>query len=428
MLFLIIINFLINIFSLFTIVMNIWDPFVSGLIIVINEAFFIVKIIQNKKIFTPIIISSILNVTYGLYVMELVKDYFTMDFLQMFIIIFSTFLWKIMSYFTEKKVKDYEKIDFQIEFKKDFKTVMMILFIISSIAILYEWKVAGGVPILRSDSETFRFTVSHSPLIHVLGIMNKIVASLIGIYLVIKQKIEFKKDFFIIIEMIIAELLMIGTAMRGEILTAPCVVGIAYFIKNQKSIKYYLLAMILVLVVIGVFPFVRNTNLYGESYKSSLKRISRIESLYYLTPTYQSFATNYSILALDFQIFPDKYEYGYGKYSILKEIPFVDLGRNIMDVQNKVLNNNFYSGLTATYMASWYADFGYLGCIISTILYCGILNVIYKKYKKNTNLFTFILYIYTFYCSLWLFYNSVFNITFVLYSLLIYFSLKLTIK
>lgn len=428
MFFLILLNFLINIFFIFLESTNLVDPAFSGFIIILNEFFFFVKIVKEEKIFSPIVVASILNITFGMYVMKLVENYYTMSFFQMFIIMISTLIWKILCIICDKKVEKFKEKELKLEFQNGFKMLMFVLFLISTIAILYEWKMAGGIPIFRSDSETFRFTVPRSPFIHILAIMNKVIASLIGIYLINKEKIDLKKDLLIIIEMIIAELLMIGTTMRGELLMAPCVIGIAYFMKNKKTKKYYLTLSAIVLLVIGVFPLARNTALYGKSYTDSLKRISRIENLYFLTPMYQSFATNYSILALDFTIFPQLYNYGYGNYSILKEIPFVELGSNVMDVQNKVLNNNFYSGLTATYMASWYADFGYLGCIFSTLIYCSILNFAYRKYKKNKNTFSFVWYIYTFFCSLWLFYNSVFNIVFVLYSLLIYYSLKIKAK
>jgi oligosaccharide repeat unit polymerase len=221
---------------------------------------------------------------------------------------------------------------------------------------------------------------------------------------------------------------MIGTAMRGEMIFAPCIIFIYYAVRKEISIKYYLLAILLGLFVVGFIPFYRMIVSYGNAYIHSIKSISTYPEIYSLVPIYQTFSNNFLILHFDFEIFPHIASFGYGIYSILPEIPFFDLGSSLMQVQNIVMNNRFYAGLTATYLASWYADFGYIGCFISTIAFALFTNYVYRKYTRERNLFSCVWYAYVFYSSLWLFYNSVFDFVFICYSLVIWLVLRNKVK
>ena len=326
------------------------------------------------------------------------------------------------------EVKRIEKIEVTDINSSCFTFIVTGLFLISVLSMLFEWKMAGGVPALRSDSETFRFTVSYSSITHIFAIMNKIVAALIGVYFVNKGFISLRKDFLLICEMIISELMMIGTSMRGEIIMAPCIIFIVFAIKKRLPIKYYVIGAVVALAFIGLMPYYRMINTYGASYILNLKSISTYPELYMFTPLYQSFTNNFSILNLDLKIFPEMRSFGYGIYVILPQIPFVELGENLMDIQNQVLNNNFYSGLTATYLATWYADFGYIGCIFSTILFAKITTFAYDKFVREHSLFSLAWYAYVFYSSLWMFYNSTFDFVFICYSLVMWIVLKMKLK
>ena len=287
---------------------------------------------------------------------------------------------------------------------------------------------AGGIPVLRTDSETFRFTVSYSSITHLLAIMNKVIVALIGTYFVNKGGISIRKDFLLLIEMIVAEFLMVGTSMRGEMIMAPCIIFIVYAIKHKLSLKVYAVGFIVVLLFIGFIPYYRMLYSYGMTYVANMRTISLYPKYYMFTPLYQSLTNNFTILNLDFKIFPELKGFGYGKYSILPQIPFVDLGVSLMKIQNEVLNNNFYSGLTATYLASWYADFGGIGCLFITILYSKLTTFAYGKYLKNKSLFSLVWYAYTFYSALWIFYNSTFDFVYVCYSIVIWLALKIKLK
>lgn len=346
------------------------------------------------------------------------------------LLMFCSFVWKLIAISSHVFVNRTSGAEIATEriHKNNFFIIITVLFIIAVSAMLFEWKMAGGIPALRDDAETFRFTVSYSSITHLLAIMNKIVAALIGIYFVNKGRITLGVDTILLFEMIVSEILMLGTSMRGEAILAPCVIFIAYAIKKKLPIKVYVLGGVAALAYIGFMPYLRMFNSYGASYVISLQRISTYTNIYFLTPLYQSFTNNFDILNIDFSIFPNLRNFGYGIYSILPEIPFMNLGSSLMKVQNEVLNNNFYSGLTATFLASWYADFGVIGCIGITALYAKITTHIYERYIKERSLYSLALYAYTFYSSLWIFYNGVFNFVFLCYIVIIWMTLKLKYK
>jgi oligosaccharide repeat unit polymerase len=426
---LIIIQFLLMLLSVSAMVLHIISGLFAGIICMIVTFVFAFFLFLNGKLFSPITASLIFDASFALYIMKLVKNYYDLPYNAMILILLCMLLWKFITVLSpgfrfKKNVTDIKltKID-----RFSVKIILSVLFVIVLTATVFEWKMAGGVPVLREDQETFRFMVSYNSITHMLSIMSKIVATMIGVF-IINDTGGIRHNKLLIFFAIVAELLMIGTAMRGEMMMAPCVIFIVFAIRKKVPVKYYLIFGIILIIIIGFFPFARKLGLYGTRYISDLKIISTFPELYIFTPFYESFATNLSILKLDLEIFPYMRPFGMGDYSILPQIPFVDLGRSLGTVQNEILNNNFYGGLTATYLSSWYADFGYVGFFIATAIYGLLTNISYNLYVKKKDIVTLTWYAYTFYCSLWIFYSSTFDMVYVVYSLLILFVLKIHIK
>lgn len=419
-------HYLLSVIVILTASNNVFSDLICGLGYLIILVPIIVMTVKENKLFSPISANIIFDISFALYLMKLVNTYASMEVGKLFLVISCSFIWKV-SIITGEGFLSNIKIN-QIKTQQinriSFTCLITILFVISVASMLFEWWMAGGIPILRSDSETFRFTVSYSSITHLFAIMNKVVAALIGVYFVNKGKISLGKDFFLLIEMFIAELLMIGTSMRGEMIMAPCIVFIVYAIKNKLPVKVYIIGCIAALAFIGIMPYLRMLRGYGVAYIMSMQSISVYQDFYMFTPLYQSFTNNFEILNLDFTIFPKMKEFGLGIYSILPGIPFVNLGSSLMALQNEVLNNNFYSGLTATYLAPWYADFGAIGCLAITVLYAKLASYAYTKYIKDKTLYSLVWYGYTFYSSLWMFYNGTFNFVYICYSIVMWFSLK----
>lgn len=402
---------------------------VCGLFSMIILIPIIAKIFKENKLFSPLTPNIVFDVSYSAYLLDMVTLYRPISVNSLLLIISCSFIWKLSVITSKGFISNVrpEKIKAQQINRTQFTFFISCLFILSVSNMIFEWQMAGGVPALRSDVETFRFTVSFSSITHLLAIMNKVVAALIGVYLINKEKISFKKDILLILEMLISELLMIGTSMRGEMIMAPCIIFIVYAIKKKLPLKVYVVGGVSFLAIVGFLPLFRMIQNYGISYVNDLKGISRYPKLYWLTPLYQTFTNNFDILNLDFSIFPEMRNYGFGVYSILPMIPFVDLGSSVAGVQNEVLHNGFYSALTATYLASWYADFGWFGCMFITAVYAKLTSYAYSHYLKERNLFSLVWYAYTFYSALWLTYATVFDIVYVIYSFVMWIVLKMRV-
>ena len=403
---------------------SIFQDLTAGILCLAVTAIYIYLVIMDNKLISPILADLIFDISFSLYVMMLVKGYYEMTFSQLLMITTCSYIWKIISSASYTQINSSKVLKIGLKsqqiWRRSFILIITLMFSISTVAMLFEWKMAGGIPALRSDSETFRFTTSYTSYTHFLAILNKIVAALIGAYLVNNGTVSIKHDGLLIAEMIIAEVLMAGTAMRGEIVFAPCVIFIAFAVKRHISKKIFVVFSIILLIFVGVYPIVRMYSSYGQQYISNLKAISVYPSLFAFTPIYQTLSNNFSILKLDFDIFPNMYQYGYGSYGILPMIPFVDLGKNLSDVQNTVLGNDFYSALTGTFLQPIYADFGYLGCIIGTVIVAGLVTYAYNKYYKEHTLFSLFFCAYVFYESLWISYAQTFDTVFILYSIIIW--------
>ncbi len=387
------------------------------------------KALKEDLLFTPVTPAFVFEICFALYGMRLVKSYTELTFVSMIVIVICMFLWKYISLSSlgVKKQKTIQNKELRVISQGSFLIIVSICFAVSAIAICFEWYKAGGIPAFRNDSETFRFKTSYSGIVHIFSILNKIVALVIGIYLMDK-KISLKKDFIFIIEYSAAMFFMYCTAFRGELILAPCVMFIYYAIRHKISLKVYIIAGILAMLVVGAWPIIRMYRMYGAHYFVGQKNISTYPRLFFLTPAYQTFTNNFEVLNLDLSIFPKIHPFGFGDYSILPQIPFVDLGKSLGSVQNEVLDNGFYANLTATYLASWYADFGYIGCFLATLLYCGVTNFAYKKCLSTNSRWAYVWYGYTFYTALWIFYSSTFDFVYICYSLVIYVVFRVKIK
>lgn len=405
---------------------NILNGLLAGCLQISSLIVVVVYALKKNKIFTPLLPALILEFAFSLYTLQLVKSYDKFPLGPSILIRFCMYIWYLMTIaqpgFSGKNA--WNEVEIKSINSSKFKKAIYPLFFVAVAMIFFEWYKAGGIPALRSDSETYRFNVSYSSITHILAIMNKIVAMLIGVYFISKEKISLRKDFFLIVAMCISELLMVGTSMRGEMITAPCIIFIAYALKHKIKTKYYIIAGVIGAAVIGAIPIIRMQGLYGTQYLLSQKSISTYPNLYWLTPLYQAFANNFEILKLDFSIFPDIVPFGLGAYGILPQIPFVDLGMSLSDIQNSVLNNGFYAALTGTFFATSYADFGYIGFIIITIFDCWICNLTYRHLLIKKDLFSLALYVYTLYNMMWIFYASTVGSVFLCYAFLIWFTLR----
>lgn len=393
----------------------------SGIVFVLLSGISIILLVRKRMLFTPLLFPYTYLAFFGLYQLKLRTDMTDMQFGGKLTIVSCMFIWVLMCCCTKEIHFDIPQFqDFRFN-RKRFLLCVTLLSMISIAAMLYEWKLAGGIPALRNDAETFRMSVSQSGAVHIMAIMIKIVAVLIEAYWISSISTKQKKSKWLLLLFGIALFMMWGTANRGELLFIPVLGIIMYWLKYPPKFKKVFFIAVIGILVIAAYPAIRGYGLYGISYFTQYSAISRVSWLGWFMPLYGTLAYNFEILNRLFYTFPSIVEYGFGNYSIFVYIPFFDFGEELWVVQNRVWNTNFYGALTSTYLGTWYADFGFFGCFLATILICWILLELYKRVVIKKNFKALVLYAYFFYISLVGTYSNAFSFVTISYLILIYF-------
>ncbi len=415
------------IITLFFVKLSLLSDFFHGIITVTLSLLFIYRIFKDRLLFTPFLFPLLYMLFFGFYELKLRINMTEMDSFSKFIIIICMFFWLTITSLNKYVYRQSEIISSDYYFdRKSFTQLIYSLFLLSASMMIYEWIRAGGIPVLRDDVEMFRMTVSQSGITHTFAIMMKVLAVLvISFWFSRKGK---KRGFLLSLVVFLSLLFMYGTGNRGELLFIPVVSFLVYSVLFKPNRKLLISGGIFVVFIIAIFPIIRGISMYGDSYLDNYARISRFPKYSFLMPLYDSLAFNFEILNRLFFTFPDIVSWGLGHYTFFVYIPFIGRGETLSQLQNRVWNNNFYGGLTSTFLGTWYADFGYIGCIIGSLLLCYICNRLYKQLIQRRDYCHLVLYSYTFYMVLIGTYSNAFNFVFICYYFLIWFVLKISVK
>ena len=397
------------------------DEFYAGIGAMLISAVNLLGLIRCKLLVTPLLFPQVYLLLFGLYELKLRTGMTQMPVEGKIVIVFCMLLWTLLclgSPYVFRKVNAYS--DFRFNLSR-FKMWISALAFISAAMMLYEWYRAGGIPALRTDAETFRISVSQSGMTHTLAIMIKIVAVLIETYWISNKETKQPRNYWFICLYLVAMIMMWGTANRGELLFIP-VLGIIILWTKYPPKKTTVFAVAIAgLVILAVYPAVRGYGLYGVSYFTQYSAVSTYPQLGWLMPLYGTLAYNFEILNRLFSTFPQTVPWGMGQYAIFCHIPFLNIGEELWVVQNRVWNNGFYGALTSTYLGSWYADFGFVGCFLGTFIICEANLYLYKKMVQKKSFGSLVLYSYLFYITLVGSYGDAFNFVFICYALVIWF-------
>lgn len=397
-----------------------FPAFSVGLLIIIFSIQFCIELLKRKMLISPFLPAEVVLICFGLFKMNLVTTMRDMDLGPSIIIVLCIALWQFICCFNKYNFK---KGDAALIFNLNtvnLKVLTYGLFAISAFCILIEWVRAGGIPILQSDAETFRFSVSFNSVWHIMAMSIKYVPVFGCLYWMAKNKISFKRDLLLLFVSLVSILFLIGTAQRGELLSAPAIIIFAYMIYKKPNFKNLIIPILVFVLIMGIYPIYRGYKMYGSSYMTSIAQISNNPTIWFLTPTYQTFAYSFHVLNRDFSTFPSQLSFGYGGYTVLCNIPFLDLHDDLGVVQNRAWNNNFYSELTPTFFGDWYADFGFFGCFLGITLICLLLNKLYSNYVKNKDAMSLALYAFNFYKAICMLYDNTFNFVWICYFALIW--------
>ena len=165
----IIFQFLIMIIAISFMELRIISGLLAGLVCMLVSSIVLMAVFFSKKLFTPITGAIIFDISFALYIMKLVKNYYDLPYEAMVLVLICMFMWKVITICSPgyKLRDDINDIQLVKEDTFSVKIILLILFIIALCFTVFEWRMAGGIPIFREDQETFRFSVSYLSLIHI---------------------------------------------------------------------------------------------------------------------------------------------------------------------------------------------------------------------------------------------------------------------
>lgn len=379
-------------------------------------------LIRKTMLMSSLTPPSFFSLCFGLYLLSLDKTISSMNDVSVTWMFVAITIWELICCW---------RLDFSIDKGKTlelqcnvsprvYKTVVLTLFALSACTMILEWAIAGGIPVLRDDAETFRFTVSFNTYAHILAISIKFIPLLCAIGYLFFGGLWIKNNKSVPAVAVLSIVFLVGTAQRGELLCSVSLALFALMIFKPIPKRYIVILVAAMIFVMGFYPIFRNYVMYGDYYINNIISISNYPDVWFLTPLYETLAYNLHILNQVTSIFPDVRDFGYGTYSILSYIPFVDLGQSLSQVQNEVWDIDFYGALVSTAFGPWYADYGYIGWIILAIFLALLSTVAQNSMGRRRTPASVALYSYVLYNCFMASYANTFDQVFVFYSVLLF--------
>ena len=219
------------------------------------------------------------------------------------------------------------------------------------------------------------------------------------------------------------------TAMRGELVIIIFVIAVLFCIKKNVNIRKMITVLFPLVTFVAFFPIYRKYSLYGGIFIYDQMDISTYPTFWFLTPFYQTLADSIRVFDVVTEMYPTHYSFGIFSYSLLSQIPFVDIGSDVSSAIADYTNSHFYSGLTSTYLGPIYADGGLFLSVIYTFVIALWCRYVYSKFVKKKDYMWTILYAFMFFHSLMLCYgNTIIELSFVFYYSVIYIFCRTVIK
>lgn len=405
-----------------------FDEVILGLYLITTSIFLVMNLLKDHLLYSPAVLGELLLFSFGLYELHLVNNMPIMAFESKSIIVLSIYVWEIICLLNPGKffLRNIDLIRWE-KGNVNLKYFTYIVFSFSSMLIISEWIKGGGIPIFRPDMETFRFKIVYNSIIHILAMCIKFIPMFVLIYAKFDVKYLVKKQPGMMLCMIMSLLLLICTAFRGELMISITISALIFLFYNRPKFDVIVKIVVCFAAIMGIYPVLRSYLLYGSRYILDMMSISTYPKIWFLTPLYQTFASSFHYLNRDFNTFPKMASFGYGRYTILANIPFLHT-ESLGDAQNRIWNNGFYAELTPTVFGSFYADFGYIGCIIGMLLISILCNYLFYKFARRKNIKSMVLYTFVYYKGIQMIYNNTFDFTALLYYIFIWAMFTFTIK
>jgi len=290
------------------------------------------------------------------------------------------------------------------------KWMALVLLLVSTAFLVYEYRIGGSIPLLSPQMELVRFDVIVGGYADTLAVSSRIVVMILGIHLLTKPRFRVRENLLSLALIVLSLVLMASTARRGTVvfpLVVLCV-GYHYLIKNLDARKIMLLGLAGFLAI-ALFSHYRYARTFGEA---PLENAWRPKKFVWMTLGYMTISDNFRTLHLLTETIPERvpFQVGrfttYGIYSI-----FPGHQENLGEFQNRIWGWDRYSGSVSTYLGPFYVDWGLVGVIAGSFLIGVLAMFLYSRMLSRPSPYSVLLYSYMAYCLMFATFSNPFTWT-----------------
>lgn len=303
--------------------------------------------------------------------------------------------------------------------EKRLRQVAVALLVVSTVCLLYEYKVGGDIPLLSSQIELVRFDVITSGYIDTLALSARIVVMVLSIHLLAKPRVRLTGNLSTLALIALSLVLMASTARRGVVVFPLVVVfvGIHYLRKNLNLSKLAILGLAGFLAIAS-FSHYRYVRTFGVA---PLERAWRPEKHVWLTLGYMTISDNFSTLHLLTETIPERVPFQVGRfttYGIYSLFPGHQ--ENLGEFQNRIWGLERYSGSVSTYLGPFYVDWGLVGVIAGSFLIGVLAMFLYDRMLSRPSPYSVLLYSYMAYCLMFTTFSNPFTWTLTYWDVIVF--------
>lgn len=289
--------------------------------------------------------------------------------------------------------------------KRNLRTIIYALFLISLAALYLFYKKAGNFPLLATDPDQFRFAAD----VQVPGLINYC-AQLARIFIPLSffvmfwQGFSWKKHWDLSLISLIGTISLILFASRTQIFFIDLwVMGLYLLMRKpnlRQALKFYPAFLLVSVLVLAVVPLYRQYRSYGADYLATVTGIdeshyNKLEKAF--VPIYIGVSFNQQAL-LHAEVYYQTHPLQYGKVSL---DPFTQLASHVFHGLKKYKSNFDLGAIfypwwnTGTYLFPFVQDFGTAAFYFIPFLIAGILTLVWQYWRTSPNFLSLNLYAYS---------------------------------
>lgn len=417
-----------------------WDW--SGLFILICGLFLtllftpIVRIVDRIDLFSPYVIFPLVWITasfissWRLTIFEAPRSFSAWLYLALALL--SYLMGALVVFFLKPWLGSIHKVALQnmkgVWDDRRLRIIIIVILFISSASLVYEYRHAGGIPLLSPDIELVRFRAIVSGYIDTLAISFRIVVMVLGVHILSKRGVSLLKQWKSVLVVLLCLLILMTTARRGTVIQPLFVLFISYhFLRRSFSTRQFFFLGVAGLLFVSLFAHYRYVKTFGIE---PLENAWRPERFVWLMMGYLNIGDSFNTFQRLTETIPSKVPFQMGRFTaggVLSALPGHQ--ESIGEFERKIWHQTErYSGSVSTYLAPFYVDFGVVGIILGSFVIGALATFVYCKMRSRPTPFAVLMYAYVAFCLMFVVFENAFTWVLTYYDVLVLFIINRLVR